>query len=56
MEVFQAEGDGTKKGGQILKAGTWWLEIKVTNDKIWEMAERREIEGFSMGGRSKAKA
>ncbi len=56
MEVFQAEGDGTKKGGQILKAGTWWLEIKVTNDAVWKMAENNEIEAFSMGGHSKARA
>jgi len=56
MEVFQAEGDSTKKGGQILKAGTWWLEIKVTNDKIWEMIKNNEVEAFSMGGHSKARA
>ena len=55
MEVFQAEED-TVKGGQTLKKGTWWLEIKVTNDTIWKMAEKNEIEAFSMGGHSKAKA
>lgn len=55
MEVFQAEED-TTKGGQMLKKGTWWLEIKVTNDAIWKMAEKNEIEAFSMGGTSKAKA
>lgn len=53
MEIFQAEGDGTKKGGQILKAGTWWLEIKITNKDIWQMVERKDLEGFSMGGTAK---
>lgn len=53
MEVFQAEGDGTKKGGEILKAGTWWLEVKVTNPTIWKMIENKELEGFSMGGTAK---
>ena len=54
IECFQTEED-TTKGGQTLKKGTWWLEIKVTNDAIWKMAESNELEGFSMGGTSKAK-
>ena len=54
MECFQAEED-TIKGKQTLKKGTWWLEIKVTNDAVWKMAENNEIEAFSMGGSSKAR-
>ena len=44
------------KGGETIPAGAWWLMIHISNDKIWDMVENRELEGFSMGGHSKAKA
>ena len=53
IESFIPDHD-TMKGDQRLKAGTWWLMIKVTSDKIWKMIEDGELQGFSMGGRAKA--
>ncbi|TET73899.1 MAG: hypothetical protein E3J56_03385, partial [Candidatus Aminicenantes bacterium] len=55
IESFIPEED-IVKGGDVIPAGAWWLMIHISNDKIWEMVERRELEGFSMGGQSKAKA
>lgn len=52
MESYIPDED-TKKGGQILKAGSWWLMIKVTNKTIWKMIENKELEGLSMGGSAK---
>lgn len=49
LECFQAEED-TKKGGQIIKAGGWWLMIKVTNADIWKGIVDGRFTGFSMGG------
>jgi hypothetical protein len=42
------------KGNKQLKAGSWWLEMKVTNPAIWKLIEAGELDGFSMGGRAKA--
>jgi len=53
IECFQPEED-TKKGGEIIKKGAWWLEVKVTNPAIWKMIEDKELEGFSMGGTARA--
>jgi len=44
------------KGSETIPAGAWWLMIHISNDKIWQMVENKELEGFSMGGRSKARA
>ena len=52
IESFIPEQDITK-GGQELKAGTWWLMIKITNDKIWKEILENRLTGFSMGGRAK---
>lgn len=52
IESFIPEQDITK-GGQKLKAGTWWLMIKITNDKVWADVESGALTGFSMGGRAK---
>lgn len=53
LECFQPDHD-TIKGDQRLKAGSWWLMIKITNNKIWEDIESGKLTGFSMGGRAKA--
>jgi len=53
IESFIPEHD-TTKGDKALKADSWWLEIKVTNPKIWEAIEAGKLTGFSMGGRAKA--
>ncbi len=52
VESFIPEQDITK-GGQKLKAGTWWMMIKITDKKIWDEIEKGTLTGFSMGGRAK---
>ena len=52
IESFIPDHDITK-GGQKLKAGTWWLMIKVPDEKIWKDIESGNLTGFSMGGRAK---
>lgn len=52
IESFIPDHDITK-GGQKLKAGTWWLMIKVPDEKIWTEIEKGNLTGFSMGGRAK---
>lgn len=49
IEVFQPEQD-IKKGGKIVKAGSWWMMIKIKNKDIWKQVEDGNITGFSMGG------
>ena len=52
VESFIPDHD-TMKGDQALKAGTWWLMIKVTDEKIWNEIEKGTLTGFSMGGKAK---
>jgi len=42
--------EDTKKGGQTIKKGAWWLMIKVEDKKIWADIESGKLGGFSMGG------
>jgi hypothetical protein len=49
LECFQPEED-TTKGGDKIKAGAWWLMIKVTDPKVWSDVESGALTGFSMGG------
>ncbi len=51
IECFQPETD-IKKGGKTVKAGSWWLMVKVTNNNIWQLVESGKLTGFSMGGRA----
>lgn len=53
IESFIPEQD-IQKGGETIKAGSWWLMVKVTNDRIWKKIESGKLTGFSMGGRAKA--
>ena len=55
IEAFIPEKD-IVKGGETIPAGAFWLMIHISNDKIWDMVMNRELEGFSMGGHSKARA
>ena len=55
LESFIPEKD-TPKGGEIIKAGSWWLMIKIANKEIWKLIEQENLEGLSMGGHSKARA
>ncbi len=53
LESFIPEKD-TPKGGEMIKAGSWWLMIKITDDKIWKEILENRLSGFSMGGRAKS--
>jgi len=55
IEAFIPEQD-IVKGGETIPAGAFWLMIHISNNKIWDMVESRELEGFSLGGHSKARA
>jgi len=52
LECFQPE-EPTKKGDTKIPAGAWWLMIKITDKRIWDLVEKGEITGFSMGGTAK---
>jgi len=49
IESFQPEQD-TKKGSDVIKAGAWWIGIKVTDDDVWKAIEDGTLTGFSFGG------
>lgn len=53
VECFQPE-QNTRKGNQEIKAGSWWLMVKVTNPDVWSEIEKGRLTGFSMGGRASA--
>jgi len=53
LESFQPEQD-IKKGNDIIKAGAWWMMIKVKNKAIWNKIETGELTGFSIGGTATA--
>lgn len=36
--------------GEVIKSGTWMMEIEVTNVEIWKAIEDGSITGLSMGG------
>lgn len=37
-------------GGEILPKGTWFLGVRVKNDKIWGLVKNGTLTGFSIGG------
>lgn len=49
LECFQPEHD-MKKGGETVKAGSWWLMAKITDKDVWQDIEDGKLQGFSMGG------
>jgi hypothetical protein len=49
LECFQPEHD-TKKGGDTIKSGAWWMMIKVTDAGVWKEIESGVLTGFSIGG------
>lgn len=53
VECFQPEHD-MMKGGKTVKAGSWWLMVKILNKQIWDQVVDGKLTGFSMGGRAKA--
>lgn len=54
IECFQPETD-IRKGGKVVKKGSWWLMVKITNDAVWRDIEEGRLTGFSMGGRARGK-
>lgn len=53
LETFQPEQDITK-GNDTIKAGAWWVMIKVKSKAIWDKIERGELTGFSMEGQARS--
>ncbi len=49
LECFQPEQD-TRKAGHTVKAGSWWLMLKVPDKDLWKDIEEGRLTGFSMGG------
>jgi hypothetical protein len=49
LECYQPEED-TKKGKDIIKAGAWYITIKVKDPEIWDDIETGKLTAFSMGG------
>lgn len=41
-------------GNRIIKAGTWFLVVKVNDDELWGNVKSGKLTGFSMGGRAEA--
>jgi len=42
LECFQPEHD-IQRGGKVVKAGSWWLMLKVTDPGIWKMVEEGRL-------------
>jgi hypothetical protein len=36
--------------GQLIKAGTWMLGVRVNDDQLWDAVKSGKITGFSIGG------
>lgn len=51
LECFQAEVD-TKKGGEKLPKGSWWITVRVNDKTLWKEIKEGKITGFSMGGKA----
>jgi hypothetical protein len=50
LECFQAEED-TQKAGGIVKAGDWYMTIRINDPNVWVLVKNEEIRGFSWEGR-----
>lgn len=44
------EDKSTKYGYGDLPVGTWFVSMKVKNDKVWEQIKNKELNGFSVSG------
>jgi DNA adenine methylase len=45
--------DDSNIGGQLVKAGTWMLAVRVLDDELWAAVKDGRITGFSIGGTGK---
>jgi hypothetical protein len=52
IESFIPDHD-IRKGGQTVKKGSWWVMVKITNDRVWKEIDEGRLQGFSMGGRAR---
>ncbi|VVB63929.1 Putative phage serine protease XkdF [uncultured archaeon] len=39
--------------GELIKAGSWWICVKVLDERIWSLIKRGIYKAFSIGGRGK---
>lgn len=53
VECFQAEKD-TKKGGDVIPAGAWYMAAKVDDDELWEAIKLGRMTGWSMSGQAES--
>lgn len=44
-----------KIGGNEFKKGTWFMVVRVKNEKIWKKIKQGKIRGFSIAGKAKTK-
>lgn len=54
LQSYIAQSDFSIKD-RIIKKGSWIIVVKVLDDKIWEKVKKKEITGFSIGGKAKIK-
>lgn len=53
-KVFKGVGGfGYIVESYIDEEGSWVLGTKVTNDTLWQMIEKRQITGYSVGGKGR---
>ncbi len=55
VESYQAPVDFEMNGRAVTK-GTWIMTVKVFDDEVWNLVKAGKINGFSIGGRSRAVA
>ena len=53
-KVFKGVGGfGYIVESYIDETGSWVLATKINDDKIWDMVEKKEITGYSIGGKGR---
>ena len=54
LENFQPRVD-MQIGNETVKAGSWWMMVKITSAEVWKDIESGALTGFSMGGTASAR-
>jgi hypothetical protein len=54
LENFQPRVD-MQIGNDTVKAGSWWMMVKITSPEVWKDIESGKLTGFSMGGTASAR-
>ena len=39
-------------GEQVVKSGSWLMEMKVNDDVLWDLTKSGDFTGFSIGGKA----